>query len=71
MSTFARQDPSIIILHSVVALSFFVFGRILERTFQDVNFLYIVEYIAIAPYIILYSMGIIIYIAMVKMLQHK
>ncbi len=60
-----------ILFHALVALSFFVIGSTIERSFQDVDLLYINQYIAIAPYIILYTAGIILYTAMAKIFQGR
>lgn len=60
-----------ILLNTLVALSFFVVGSTIERSFQNVDLFYINRWIAIAPYIIIYSVGLVLYIAMAKMIQMK
>ena len=60
-----------ILLHAVVAHSFFVIGSTIERSFQNVDLLYINQWIAIAPYVIIYPVGLVLYVAMAKMLQMK
>ncbi len=66
-----KNQYFVILLHTIVAVSFFVIGSTIERSFQNIDLFYISQWVSIAPYIIIYSVGLVLYVAMSKIFQIK